>query len=112
MIVGHWASVLRGVPVWPEFGRGTAQMGFEHGVRALPMVSEEAQQELDEILSYWKERNYTVRVVSVLPEEVNAARQATLWYWYLGVVGNRRGRYLINLPTVLDKGFNGIKQGK
>jgi hypothetical protein len=76
------------------------------------MVSEEAQQELDEILSYWKERNYTVRVVSVLPEEVNAARQATLWYWYLGVVGNRRGRYLINLPTVLDKGFNGIKQGK
>lgn len=111
LIAGHWASVLRGVPVWPEFGRGATQMGFERGgFRALAMVSEEARPELDEILSYWKGRNYTDRVVRVLPEEVNAARQATLWYWYLGVVGNRRGRYLIDLPTVLDQGFSGIKQ--
>ena len=35
MIAGHWASVLRGIPLWPEFGRGPAQMGFDRGGGAI-----------------------------------------------------------------------------
>mgnify|MGYP001155988585 CR=1 FL=1 len=117
LLVGHWASVPRGVPVWPEFGSGPPQLGFglprssrQTLSHLRPLPAESTQQEMEKLTSYWKGKNPTDRIVASLPDHINAAREASLWYWYLGVVGNRRGRYLVDLPTVLGKGFNGIKK--
>lgn len=111
LILGHWASTFRGVPVWPEFGVHPPQLGFAYGdPKLLPSWTEKTQQELQELISYYKGNNPTERVCAELPQKVKAAREASLWYWHLGVVRNRGGRYLVDLPLVLGKGFNGIKQ--
>ncbi|MDY6918078.1 MAG: pyruvate formate lyase family protein [Chloroflexota bacterium] len=112
LILGHWASTFRGVPVWPELGAHPPQLGFIHaGHNPLaPAIDDKAQQELQELISYWQGRNPTDRACALLPQYVKAAREASLWYWHLGVVRNRGGRYLIDLPTVLGRGFSGIKR--
>ena len=111
LILGHWASTFRGVPVWPEFGVHPPQLGFQHyDPKFIPSLTEETQQELQELISHYKGNNPTERVCAELPEQVKSAREASLWYWHLGVVRNRGGRYLVDLPTVLGKGFIGIKK--
>ena len=111
LILGHWAETFRGVPVWPEWGVHPPQLGFQsHDPRLVPSVSAQAQQELQELISYWQGKNPTERVCAQLPQQVNAAREASLWYWHLGVTRNRAGRYLVDVPTIVSKGFNGIKK--
>ncbi|MFW6125604.1 MAG: pyruvate formate lyase family protein [Chloroflexota bacterium] len=111
LILGHWASTFRGVPVWPEWGVHPPQLGFQHyDPKLTPTVTEKTQRELQKLVTYWTGDNPTKRVYAELPERVKAAREASLWYWHLGVVRNRAGRYLVDLPTLLTRGFNGIKK--
>ena len=111
LLVGHWASVFRGIPLWPEFGRGDRRKWDSLTKAGLfPWSTRIPGRNSMTFLLTGKAETTRIGVVRVLPEEVNAARQATLWYWHLGVVGNRRGRYLIDLPTVLNQGFKGIRE--
>lgn len=106
LLVGHWASSLRGVPMWPEFGVDE----FENYVRSGFVLDEETEREVRELNSYWEGRSYQDMVRSLLPERIIAAREASVWYWHMGVPGSRRGRYLVNLPMVLGRGFSGVRK--
>jgi pyruvate formate-lyase/glycerol dehydratase family glycyl radical enzyme len=110
LILGHWASLFRGVPLWPEFGVTIPQMGFHTDPAMVPLITDKVRQDIEMLISYWRGKNCTDRLLAELPDNLKAAREASLWYWHMGVVGNRRGRYLINLPLILSKGFNGIKK--
>lgn len=109
LIVGHWASTLRGVPMWPEFGEFGSD-AFESFICSSFTLDESTKREMEELASYWKGKNYHDKVCALLPEPINTARDRSLWYWHMGVPGSRRGRYLVNLPMVLTRGFNGIKK--
>ncbi len=106
LLVGHWASSLRGVPMWPEFGVDE----FENYVRSGFAPDEDTEREVRELSSYWEGRNYQDMVRALLPERILAAREASVWYWHMGVPGSRRGRYLVNLPMVLGRGFSGARR--
>ncbi|MFO7965907.1 MAG: pyruvate formate lyase family protein [Desulfobacterales bacterium] len=109
-LLGHWASFFRGIPLWPEFGATPDQMGFHVNPALMPVITDQARQEIESLMAYWNGKNCTDRLCAHLPANVKAGREASLWYWHMGVAGNRRGRYLIDLPTILAKGFSGIKQ--
>jgi formate C-acetyltransferase len=104
-LVGHWASTLRGVPMWPEYGLDE----FENYVRSGFELDEATEREVRELSQAWEGKNYHDRVRALLPERINAAREASLWYWHMGVPGSRRGRYLVNLPLILSRGFAGVE---
>jgi pyruvate formate-lyase/glycerol dehydratase family glycyl radical enzyme len=109
LFLGHWASLFRGVPIWPEFGVTPEQMGFQIDPALMPIITNKAKQDIATLLSYWNGKTCTDKLCAELPENVKAGREASLWYWHMGVVGNRRGRYLIDLPTILERGFSGIR---
>ena len=113
LIVGHHASMPKGVPVFPEYDAGW----LEEEIDLLPtrevdsfQVSQKVKQELQSIFAYWRTKGIRETLFRSLPEETLRHRLHSKVFSVTAHEETALGHVLLDYEKVIQIGFDGIKR--